>query len=252
MSLSDKIAQDMKDAMKQQQSATLSTLRLLRSALKNKQIDLMHELSDAEVEEVIKTQVKQLKDAISTFESGGRADLAESAKGELVTLSAYLPKEMSDEELEGVVKQVVAESGATSKAEMGKVMGLAMKAIAGKADGTRVKSMVEKCLGVLVLAFLLGVVATPVHAQIGYGTASTSLFGVSMLETGLRVLRVVMLWSGLFFVNEILHGGFEFATGSSRNTIYDGAMQKITSGFFGTAVIALAFSVVTVLIQKIS
>lgn len=254
MSLSEKIAEDMKNAMKQQQSATLSTLRLLRSALKNKQIDLMHELSDTEVEDVIRAQVKQLKDGITSYEAVGRTDMVESAQAELVVLQAYLPKELSDVELEGIVKEAVTNSGATSKAEMGKVMGFVMKAVAGRADGTRVKVLVEKILSVFVLAIALGVIAIPVHASIGFGATSStdSFFSASLIETGLRVLRVVILWSGLYFVNEILHGGFQFVVGSSRNAEHDGAMQKITSGFFGTAVIALSFSVVTVIIQRIS
>ena len=251
MSLSDQIQNDMKDAMKKQQSATLSTLRLLRSALKNKQIDLKRELSDLEVEEVVRVQVKQLKDAISTFESGNRSDLAESAKVELEVLQTYLPKEMSNEDLELLVYGVVKESGVTSKADIGKVMGLVMKAVAGRADGTRVKIMVEKLLSIFVLAVLLWVIAIPVNASIGYGT-SPMVFDISLFETGLRVLRVAMLWFGLIFVNEILHGGFEFVVGSSRNAIHDEAMKKITSGFFGTAVIVLSFSVVTVIIQRIS
>lgn len=252
MPLSEQIQNDMKNAMKQKQSATLSTLRLLRSALKNKQIDLMHELSETEIEDVIRVQVKQLKDAISTFESGNRSDLAESAKVELVVLQSYLPKELSDEDLEVIVSSVVKESGVTSKADIGKVMGLVMKGVAGRADGTRVKTMVEKLLGVFVLAILFGMIAVPVYASIGYAVAPSTIFSVSLFETGLRILRVIMLWFGLIFVNEILHGGFEFVVGSSRNTIHDEAMKKITSGFFGTAVIALSFSVVTVIIQRIS
>ncbi len=191
MSLSEIITTDMKEAMKAKDNATLSTLRLLRSAIKNKQIDLQHELSDEEVQAVVKSQAKQLKDSIESFTSGGREDLAESTASELEILKKYLPEEMSDEDLEAIVKKAIEDSGATSKADMGKAMGMAMKAVAGKADGNRVKEIVAKSLSVFVLAFamfaLLGDVA---HAAI---PVLDSIEAVPIIEVGVRVLRVVIL-----------------------------------------------------------
>src|SRR3989338_8870037 len=137
MSLASIITENMKAAMKAKDSATLSTLRLLISAMMNKKIDVQHELSDAEVQEVVKSQVKQLKDSIESFKAGGREDLATSTQTEIFVLEQYLPAQMGDEELTKIVKEVVEKSGATSKADMGKVMGAAMAAVAGRADGSR-------------------------------------------------------------------------------------------------------------------
>ena len=146
MPLSDQITSDMKEAMKAKNNATLSTLRLLRSALKNKQIELQHELSDEEVLSVIKSQVKQLKDAAVSFEEGGRDDLAKSTQVELVVLEAYMPEEMSEEQLTQIVKEVVEQTGATSKADFGKVMPQVMKKGAGKIDGSIAQSILKSKL----------------------------------------------------------------------------------------------------------
>ena len=146
MPLSNQIAEDMKVAMKNKDNATLSTLRLLRSALKNKQIDVQHELSEEEVMAVVKSQLKQLQDSLDSFLAAGRQETVSQLKAEMAVLAGYLPAQMSDEALLEAVKVVIQQCGAVTKADMGKVMGLAMKAVQGQADGTRVKKVVETIL----------------------------------------------------------------------------------------------------------
>lgn len=146
MSLLETIHKDFTVAMKERREAELSTLRLLRSALKNKQIELIHELSEDEAVAVIKSQIKQLKDSIDSFQSAGRADLSEKAQVELAVLLRYLPAQLSETDLASTVKEALASSGISQKQDMGKAMGVAMKAVAGRADGNRVKAAVESLL----------------------------------------------------------------------------------------------------------
>jgi uncharacterized protein YqeY len=134
---------DFKEAMKAKEEVRLSTLRMLRSALKNKQIDLQHELSDQEAMAVIKTMMKQYQDALNDFMNAGRTDLADRQQKELDILAMYLPPALSREELEAIVKDAVQSSGVT---DAGKAMGIAMKAVAGRADGTDVRAIVEALL----------------------------------------------------------------------------------------------------------
>lgn len=145
--LIDRIAQELKDAMKAREEQRVSTLRMLSSALKNKKIELQHELTEEEVLAVIQKQLKGLTDAAVQFEAGGRADLATQAHAEIVILTPYVPAQMSDEELEVCVKKIIAQTGASSKSDMGKIMGALMPVIAGRADGARARALVEKHLG---------------------------------------------------------------------------------------------------------
>ena len=137
---------DQKEAMKAKEAAKLTTIRGVLAAIKTKEIDKKADLSEEEVQQVIRTAVKQLMDARKDFESGGRSDLVESTDAEIATLKTYLPAELGDAELAEIVKTAVAESGATSKADMGKAMGAAVKAVAGRADGNRVKDVVMSVL----------------------------------------------------------------------------------------------------------
>lgn len=255
MSFTEQISNDLKEAMKAKDEATLSTLRMLKTALKNKQIDLMRELTDTESQDVIKSQVKQLRDAIDQFRSGGREDLALGNERELDVLKKYLPAELSDEDLESVVKMALAESGATTKADMGKAMGFVMKAVAGRADGGRVKSFVEKILGVIVFAVLVNVMAvSSARAEIGMidlPTLGTYNY-FPYLEMGIRLVRVVFLFAGLFSILEILRGGVELTVNSSRNDAKNEAEHKIIGGFMNTGVIFVLFCVTTVVLQQMS
>ncbi|MCB9798955.1 GatB/YqeY domain-containing protein [Candidatus Nomurabacteria bacterium] len=146
MLLLDRILEDRNQAMKDKDSAKLSTLRMLYADLKNKQIEKGDELSDDDVMATIKSSVKKLKDSITEFEKAGREDLTASASAEVVVLEEYLPEQMSDEQLRAIAQEVVEQTGASSKADFGKVMGPLMAKVAGRADGGRVKQVLETIL----------------------------------------------------------------------------------------------------------
>lgn len=143
MTVLERVDADFKQAMKSKDELALSVLRLVRTALKNKQIELMRELKDEDAHAVLKTMIKQYQDAISDFQSAGRQDLVERQQKEIDLISAYLPPAMAPDELEKIVKEAVAASGAT---DMGKAMGAAMKAVAGRADGNEVRAIVQRIL----------------------------------------------------------------------------------------------------------
>lgn len=144
MTLTERIDQEFKEAMKAKDEVRLSTLRLLRTALKNRQIETQAPLADAEVQAVIKTTIKQYQDALSDFLNAGRTDLADRQQRELSILNEYLPPALPAEELEALVKNALQSSGVT---DVGKAMGIAMKAVAGRADGNEVRKIVERLLG---------------------------------------------------------------------------------------------------------
>jgi len=145
--LTDKIDSDMKDAMRAKDAARLSTLRMLKSAIEYYKIDKKQEkLAGADVVAVIKKQIKQRQDSIDGFEKGGRADLVEKERAELAVLKSYLPEELSPAEIEGIVKAAIAELGATTKAEMGKVMKAVQAKTAGRADNRLVSQIVSALL----------------------------------------------------------------------------------------------------------
>jgi hypothetical protein len=142
--LMEKIAADMKEAMRAKDAARLSTLRLLKSAVEYHKIEKKQEqLTDADITAIIKKQIKQRQDSIESFEKGGRADLVEKEKAELVVLKSYLPEELSAAQVEEVVKATIAEVGATTKTDMGKVMKAVQAKLAGRADNRLVSQLVS-------------------------------------------------------------------------------------------------------------
>ncbi len=143
MSLIERIDQEFKGAMKSKDELKLSVLRLLRTSLKNRQIETRQPLSDQEVIAVIKTTVKQYQDALSDFLNAGRTDLADRQQKEISVLNEYLPPSLPPEELEAVVKSALQSSGVR---DIGKAMGVAMKAVDGRADGNEVRKIVQKLL----------------------------------------------------------------------------------------------------------
>jgi uncharacterized protein len=143
MTTLERIDQDFKEAMKTKDELTLSVLRLARTALKNKQIEVGHPLSEQEVTMVLKTMIKQYQDALSDFTNAGRQDLVERQQKEIDLLIRYLPPGLPADELERIVREAVKESGAT---DMGKAMGAAMKAVDGRADGNEVRVIVQRIL----------------------------------------------------------------------------------------------------------
>jgi uncharacterized protein YqeY len=146
MSLKTTISDDMKVAMRAKESERLATIRLLQAAIKQKEVDERIELTDEQVLAVIDKMVKQRKDSITQFEAGGRQDLADIEKAELVVLSAYMPAQMSEAEVQAEVAAAVAAVGAAGPQDMGKVMGVLKPKLAGRADMTAVSAMVKAAL----------------------------------------------------------------------------------------------------------
>lgn len=146
--LKTRLDADMKAAMKDREAGKLrlSVIRMVKSAIKNQEIELRHELSDEDVLGVLMKEVKQRKDSIEEFRKGNRNDLVETAEQEVLILQEYLPEPLTESEIEELVKAVIAETGAQSKKDMGKVMGLLTARTKGRADGKLVNQMVQKFL----------------------------------------------------------------------------------------------------------
>jgi len=148
MTLSERIDADLKDAMRAKDAGRLGVLRMLKSALKYAAIEKSDAgLDDAAATQVIRKQVKQRQDSIESFEKGGRPELAAKEKEELEMLNAYLPKGMNADELATMVRETIAEIGATSKAQMGAVMKAMQTKVAGRADGKTLSAEVQRQLG---------------------------------------------------------------------------------------------------------
>jgi len=149
MNLSERIDSDLKDAMRAKDATRLSVLRMVKAALKNAAIEKSGsdaQLTNAETAQVIRKQVKQRQDSIESFEKGGRAELAAKEKAELSILQSYLPQAMSADEVSKVVRETIAEVGATSKAQMGAVMKALQGKVGGRADGKTLSAEVQKQL----------------------------------------------------------------------------------------------------------
>ena len=135
---------DMKSAMKAGEKAELGALRNLIGKVKAKQIDSGKTLTDDECIKVMATSAKQLKDSIHQYKNGGRDDLAENEAFELSIVERYLPEQMSDDDVRAIVQKTITDVGAESMKDMGKVMGVAMQAVGGEADGSIVQKMVRE------------------------------------------------------------------------------------------------------------
>ena len=146
MSLKEQITEDMKNAMRAKETGKLGTIRLLLAEIKRKEVDERIELTDAHVTAIVEKMIKQRKDSITQFEAGGRADLADIEKAELVHLIGYMPAGLSDEEVAAEVAAAVAATGAAGPQDMGKVMAIVKPKLAGRADMTVVSALVKKAL----------------------------------------------------------------------------------------------------------
>jgi uncharacterized protein YqeY len=146
MSLKERITEDMKTAMRAKDSERLGTIRLLQSAMKQKEVDERIELDDAAIVAIVDKMIKQRKDSIAAFEQATRQDLVDKEKAELAVLIAYLPERLSAQELADAVQAIVAELGATGPGDMGKVMGAVKTRLAGKADMGAVSAAVKAAL----------------------------------------------------------------------------------------------------------
>jgi len=140
MTILERIEADFKEAMKTKDELALSVLRLVRTSLKNKQIDLGHMPDQAETEQVLRMMIKQYQDALSDFSAAGRQDLVERQQKEIDLIAAYLPPPLSSEELRKIVYDALV---ASEIKEVGRAMGVAMKAVNGRADAKDVRPLVE-------------------------------------------------------------------------------------------------------------
>ncbi len=146
MTLKERITDDMKVAMRAKEVDRLGTIRMLLAAMKQKEVDERVELDDTLVVAIVDKLIKQRKDSVTQFEAGGRQDLADKEKAELLVLEAYLPARLSQEEVNAAVNDIVRELGATGPGDMGKVMGVVKQRLAGKADMGWVSAAVKAAL----------------------------------------------------------------------------------------------------------
>ena len=148
--LKDKLAEDLKAAMRAKDQARLRTIRSLRAAMLEKEIEGRtsgaSSLSEEQEVSVLQKQAKQRRDAMEQYKAAGRNDLLEMEREELAIIESYLPAQLSDEDIRLVVRQVIAETGAASRRDMGKVMGVAMSRLKGQAEGRRIQQAVQDLL----------------------------------------------------------------------------------------------------------
>lgn len=146
MSLSEEIKKDMLTALKSGDKKKSQTLKMLVATIKNAQIESEKELTDKDVEKILRKETKKIEDSIEQYQKMGRDDLVKKEKQDLEIIENYLPDLMSDEEIKKVVEKKVEQLGATDIRDMGKVMGAVMKELEGKADGNTVKNIVQSIL----------------------------------------------------------------------------------------------------------
>ena len=146
MNLNAQIKSDIKDAMRAKDTQKRDTLRNIQVAVKDIEVNERREVTDADVEAILVKYAKQREDAMAQFKEAGRDDLVKSELAELEIVKAYLPEQMDDAELEATIKEIVAQVGATSMRDMGKVMGSAKSAIGSRADGGRINTIVKALL----------------------------------------------------------------------------------------------------------
>ncbi len=146
MTLKARITEDMKAAMRAKEAARLSAIRLLLSAMKQREVDERIELTDADVTGIIEKMIKQRRESIVQYEKGGRADLADAEKFEVGVLSAYLPQPMSEADVAAAIDAALAETGAKAMPGMGKVMAILKPKLAGRADMGKVSALVKSKL----------------------------------------------------------------------------------------------------------
>ena len=147
MTLKERINEDMKTAMRSGEKDRLAVIRLLQAAIKQREVDERIALDDAQVTSVLEKMIKQRKESIVAFEKGGRADLVAKENGEIAVLQPYLPAQLSDTELDALIAEAIASTGAASIKDMGKVMGVVKAKAAGTADMGAVGARIKAKLG---------------------------------------------------------------------------------------------------------
>ncbi|TDL85220.1 GatB/YqeY domain-containing protein [Vibrio vulnificus] len=146
MSLLERLNNDMKQAMKNKEKDKLSVIRMLKASIQNEALKQRQDLTDDEELTVLSRELKQRKDSLQEFENAGRSDLVDKVRTELVYVEAYLPQQLSEEDISKIVNETILEVNATSKADMGRVMGALMPKVKGKADGSLVNKLVQQHL----------------------------------------------------------------------------------------------------------
>jgi len=146
MTLEDQITEDLKSAMKAKDVARTSCLRFLKSNLKNKQVEKMGKLQDEEVQAVISSLIRRSMESIKEFKAGGREDLAVKEEQEIAILYAYLPKQLSAEDVEKVIRETISQLSAEGPKDLGRVMKAAMERLSGKAQGKEVSELAKRLL----------------------------------------------------------------------------------------------------------
>lgn len=146
MLILDHINQDMKQAMKDKETLKLSVIRMLKSSLKNEEINLGRPLNEEEELSILSRELKMRQDSLQEFENAGRTDLADKTRLEIDIVKSYLPVQLSADELRDIIREAVSASGATSKKDMGKVMAVLMPKVKGRADGKLVNQFVSEML----------------------------------------------------------------------------------------------------------
>jgi uncharacterized protein YqeY len=146
MSLLASLQKDMVAAMKAKDKETLGTIRMLKAAVTNEQINVGHDLTADEEVSVLARELKQRKDSLEEFKTANRSDSVAKLEAEIKVVESYLPKQLSADEVKTVVEETIQEVGATSKADFGKVMGVLMPKLKGKADGKLVNQIVKELL----------------------------------------------------------------------------------------------------------
>lgn len=147
MSLKEQLKSDLKDAMRAKELVKRDSIRAINTMIKQIEVDERRELEDAEVLKLIQRGIKQREEAATQFKEAGRDDLVQKELEQVTVFQAYLPKQLSNEELEAGMKTIIEQVGAQSMKDMGKVMGVATKQFAGVADGKRINETVKKLLG---------------------------------------------------------------------------------------------------------
>jgi uncharacterized protein YqeY len=146
MSLEERLVEEMKLAMKSNEKLKLSTIRMIRSALKNKEIELRKKLEDEDIVKVIQAMVRKGEESVEQFQTGGRMDLVEKEKSEIEIMKSFLPQPLSQEEILKMIDQSIQETQASSLKDLGKVMKSVMPKIGGKADGKLINQLVKEKL----------------------------------------------------------------------------------------------------------
>lgn len=146
MSLKERLQEDLKSSMKNKDTVKKSVITLIRAGIKQYEVDNRTELDDEGIITIISKQLKQRNDSLAEFEKAGREDLIEETKSEIQVLEEYLPQQLSEEELEQIVIETIAEVGATSMKDMGKIMSTIKPKTAGRADGRKINELVKKNL----------------------------------------------------------------------------------------------------------